>query len=409
MLLRRIIYRDPNSTAGGGAPAAPANGGSPAPASPSGAGSAPAARSGEAIFSSFQTGLAKALSQKDPASSQPPSDGKGTPPAATGDEGEDKGLSAGSDEPVTTATLEDETAPGGEQEGDDSKGWNSEEQAELKAHGLDKLQFGAEGRTLLKSFREARAEKDRLATSNANVITRNSQLEAALHAGDAKALQDMGFDLKLDQRTPDKMIEEIEVQFNGIKETFEPLIKQLAAENPEVAGLIRAAAQKLLKGYNDKAAIIAQEQKWQERESKLLEKVGFKPETKDHLSKLKGQAETHLTALTQLDPDAPKYFKELEAATKAGGPLHALGITLAKGYGLSKETAKIMNEIGKGLYFQRNMKTIVEGERKKWEKDRDKRAMTHGGGGNHPNPAPGTPSRAQGLSSAMRAHMGKPS
>lgn len=409
MLLRRIVYRDPNATSGGGAPAAPANGGSAAPASPSSFGnSAPAARSGEAIFQSFQEGLSKAISKKDPASSQPPSDGKGTPPD-TGDEGEDKDQNAESDESVTTATSEDETASGGEQEGDNNKGWNSEEQAELKAHGLEKFPFGVEGRALLKSFREARAEKDRLATSNANVITRNSQLEAALHAGDAKALQDLGFDLKLDQRTPDKMIEEIEVQFNGIKETFEPLIKQLAAENPDVAGLVRAAAQKVLKGYNDKAAIIAQEKQWQERENKLLEKVGFKPESKDHYTKIKGQAESNLTALTQQDPDAPKYFKELEAATRAGGALHALGISLAKGYGLSKETAKMMHEIGKGLYFQRNMKTIVEGERKKWEKDRDKRAMTHGGGGNHPNPAPGTPSRAQGLSSAMRAHMGKPS
>ncbi len=408
-MFKRIIYRDPNSNAGGAAPAAaPAQGGSPSPASPSSTGSAPAAKSGGAVFQSFQEGLAKALTKKDPASSQPPSDGKATPAAATASEGEDEGQDVDSKEPVTTAEPGDETAPDEEQQGDDSKGWTEEEQKELKAHGQDKLPFGAEARGLLKSFREARAEKDRLATSNANMVTRNSQLEAALQSGDAKALQELGYDLKLDQRTPEKMIEEIEAQFNGVKDAFAPLIQQLADSNPEVAGLIRAAAQKVLKGYNDKAAIIAKEQEKESWQSEVLEKVGHKPNTKDHFAKIKGQAETNLTALAQQDPDAPKYFKELEAATKQGGALHALGISLAKGYGLSKETAKMMNDIGKGLYFQRNMKTILEGERKKWDKDRDKRAMTHGGGGNHPTPASGNPSKASGLAAAMRNHMGKP-
>ncbi len=399
------IYRHPDSTAGG---SAPANGGSPAPASPAASPAPAAASGGQSPFESFRQGLAKSLA-KGSQTSQPPGDGNDTQPAATGGEGEDANRIPNSEEPGTTAKPEGETTPGEEQEGADKDGWTEEEQAELKAHGLEKFQSSAEAKQLLKSFREARAEKDRVAGSNSNLVTRMSQMEAALHAGDAKALQALGYDLKLDTRTPDQIIGEIEADFNGIKGTFEPLIKQLAAESPEVAQLVLKATKKLLNGLEAKAAVIEREKEKASWQQEVLEKAGVKPETKNAYKTLADSAEKHLTALTQQDPDAGKYYKLLEKETAPGGALHAMGITLARGYGLSPQTAKMMHEIGKGLFFQQNMKSILEGERRKWDKDREKRAITGNPGGEHPAPPSGTSDRTSRLRAGMRAMVGKPS
>jgi hypothetical protein len=66
------------------------------------------------------------------------------------------------------------------------------------------------------------------------------------------------------------------------------------------------------------------------------------------------------------------------------------------------------NRMAKGLFFEKNMKTIVDGERRKWEKDREKRAMTHGGSGAQPIPASRAPNgAATRLSQGMKAFMGR--
>lgn len=375
------LYRHPDAPAGGAA--APATGGASASAAP-----APAAKpTGAASFTSFREGLAKALT-KDPKTSQPPSDGKETSPAATGGEGEESGVEdKETKEPVTTADPDGETPEGEEQKGDDAKGWTEDELKDLKARGLDKLPFSPETQKLEKSFREARAEKDRLATSNSNLVTRNTEIEAALHAGDVKALQGMGFDLKVDQRTPEKIIEEIETDFNSVKGAIEPLYNQLVADNPEVAKALKKAFDQIARKYNDRAAVIAREQEKQSWQQEVLEKAGVKPETKNSYKKLADQAQTNLTALTQQDPEAGKYFKLLEAATAKGGALHALGINLARAYGSSPETAKQFHEIGKGLYFAQNQKQIIATEEKRWAKNREKADLTRGGGGQQGSPA----------------------
>lgn len=408
MFITRKIYRDPNSSTGGGI--APASGASAAPASPASApaSAATSGASGEAKspFQSFGEGLAKALS-KDPQSSQPPSDGKGTPPPASGDEGEDKDHIAGTEEPVTTADSGDET-PDEEQQGDEPKGWTEDELKDLKARGLDTLPHTPETQKLEKSFREARAEMSRLASSNSNMVSRVTDLESALHSGDVKALQAMGYDLKVDQRTPDMMIQEIETQFNEVKDAIEPLYMQLKKDSPEVAELLKRAFGKVAGKYEARAAIITKEQENQALEQRVLEKAGVKPSTKNSYQKLSDQAEKNLTSITQQDPEAGKYFQLLKDLTAKDGPLGALGVNIAKLYGTSPETAKMANQIGKGLYFERNMKTIVASERKKWEKDATKRAMTHGGNGGQPTPAAGAQEGvATRLSQGMRAMMGK--
>lgn len=406
MIIR--IYRDPNSTSGGGS--APASGASAAPASPASAPASAATSGGsgevKSAFQSFGEGLAKALS-KDPQSSQPPSDGKRTPAPASANEGEDTDQVEGTKEPVTTAEPEDETS-GEEQQGDETKGWSEDEQKDLKARGLDTLPFTPETQKLEKSFREARAEKDRLASSNSNLATWRADTEAALHSGDVKALQAMGYDLKVDQRTPDMMITEIETQFNEVKGAIEPLYNQLVKDNPEIAQQLKRSFDKIASKYNDRAAIITKEQERQALKDEILAETGAKPATKNSYTKLSDQAEKHLTALMQQDPEAGKYYQLVKDLTASGGPLAALGVNLAKLYGASPETAKMANAIGKGLFYEKNMKTIIAGERKKWAKDHEKRAITQGGNGMQPTPASGSPGGvATRLSQGMRAMMGQ--
>lgn len=398
-MLFRIHY-DPNTSAGGTAPAA--SGAATASASPAPASSGE--RTGTQVITSFRDSLAKALT-KNPESSQPPSDGNETP-AGTG-EGEDKGIPPSGDAPVTTADPGEDN-PGEEQQGDEGKGWSAEELAELKAHGRDKIPFSADARALLKSSTELRRKFDEVSGSNSNLATRNTELEHALHAGDLKALQGMGFDLKIDQRTPDDHLKEIEEQYNGIKDTFAPLIEQLKAENPAVAQLLTKAAKGLLQGYSRKAELIAREQEKQTWKQEVLQEQGIKPSTDNAYQKLQAKAESHLTALTQQDPDAPKYFAELKQLTSQGGPLHALGLSIAKLYGSSQQTAKAANDIAKGLYLAKNMKTILADREKKWEKDFVKKSQTGGGGGRGPTPSTSTPSSlGTHMQGRMRAYMGQ--
>jgi hypothetical protein len=409
-MFKKQIYRDPNVTGGGGN--ASATGGSPAPASPASSPvtAATSGNSGEAkksSFESFRSGLAKVLA-KDPETSQPPSDGKETKSAATGIEGEEKDHLEGTEEPVTTAKPEDETATDEELEGDDLKGWTEDELKDLKARGLDSIPFTPETRKLEKSFRDARAEMSRLAASNTNMVTRVTDLEAALHSGDVKALQSMGYDLKVDQRTPDMMIQEIETQFNDVKSAIEPLYKELINDNPEIAQALKRSFDKIASKYNDRAAIIAKEQERQALKEEILQETGVKPATKNAYQKISDQAEKNLTALTQQDPEAGKYFQIVKDLTEKDAPLGALGVNLAKLYGTSKQTAELANKIGKGLYFEREMKNIITGERKKWERDREKRSMTHGGGGLQPSHAESAQSGASTrLGQGMRSMMGR--
>lgn len=382
------INRNQDSNSGGGN--APASGGQSSPA-PSSSSPATAATSGDtggakSVFESFQNSLAKALT-KGPDSSQPPSNGKNTDSAATEDEGEGLGQLDTTKEPVTTAESEGETLSDDEQEGDNKKGWTEDELKDLKARGLDKIPFTEETRKLENSFREARAEMSRLASSNANMVTRNADLEAALHSGDVKALQNMGFDLKVDQRTPDVMIQEIETQFNEVKGAIEPLYKELISENPEIAHALKRSFDKIAGKYNERAAIIMKEQERQALKAEIYEETGHKPSTKNSYQKISDQAEKNLTALTQKDPEAGKYYNEIKDLTSNGGPLAALGINLATIYGKSPATAELANRLGKGLHFEKEMKNILATERKKWEKDYVKKSMTHGGNGGQPNHA----------------------
>lgn len=403
MLIRNRIFRDPNSDAGGAASAASSQGAAPA-STPAGGGQAPA--SPGARMQSFAEGLAKSLSAKAPNPSLPAGDGKQTNAAATAIEGED-GDKDKSKDPGTTAEPEIEADPGEEQEGAEPKEeWSKEELKTLEAMKAN-LPFSAESRTVLKSLRDTRAQLDRVSASNTNAISRTQSLEAALYAGDAKALQEMGFDLKLDQRTPDKMIEEIEADFTLVKGSLEPLYLELKQSNPDTASKLKAAFDKIARTYNDRAAAIETEKEWQQRESKILEKAGVKREDPNNYKKLSEKAQSNLAALAQEDPESAKYFKFIEDETKPGGGLHALGINLARGYGSSMEAARTMNRMAKGLFFEKNMKSIIADKRKAWEKDHEKRITTRRVGGDSSAPAGSQNGTHSKLAAGMSAYMGR--
>jgi hypothetical protein len=354
---------------------------------------------------SFAEGLAKSL-QKTSNPSLPAGDGKKTEAAATATEGEDGGKKEPEDQ-GTTAESEIEADPDAEQEGaEPEQEWSKEELKTLEAMKA-KLPFSAESRTVLKSLRDTRAQLDRVSASNTNVISRNAALEAALHAGDAKALEGMGFDLKMDKRTPDMMIEEIESDFNHVKGALEPLYKKLLNDSPETARDLKAAFDKIAGKYETRAATIAQEQEWQKRESKILEKAGVKSDAPNNYAKLSEKAQSNLAALAQEDPESAKYFKFIESETKPGGGLHALGLNLARAYGTSLEAARTMNKMAKGLFFEQNMKSILADKRRAWEKDHTKRSQTQKVSGDSAAPPATQNGIHSKLAAGMSAYMGR--
>lgn len=399
------IYRDPNSDAGGAASAATSSEAASASTSAGGA-VAPNASPEANPMMNFAAGLAKSLA-KTPSASLPASDGKKTDAAATATEG-DAGGDDDSKDPGTTADADPEAGEAEEQEGAESETeWSKEELKTLEAMKAT-LPFTPESRTVLKSLRDTRAQLDRVSASNTNAISRSQELEAALHAGDAKALQALGFDLKLDQRTPDKMIEELEGEFNVLADAMKPVLGELAKleDGGKALGMVKSAVQKVLNRYNDKAAVITREQERQSLKDEVLREAGVKKDAPNSYKVLSDKAKSHLQALVQEDPKANENFKLLEKYTSHGGPLHALGITLARAYGTNMETARMANKLAAGLELiegKRNVKAILTEDRRKQDKDRMKRAPTSKVGGDSGAPASSGSGIHSRLASAMAA------
>lgn len=371
----RIFYNQ--DMGGGGSPASSGSqgGGSAAPASPSAGSSAPSAAQ------NFASQLRQVVSQPSQ-ESQPASDGKKTGADATAPEGDTETLPT-DDQGTTDDGDGDSTPPEGKGPED---GWSPEELKALKAHGLDTMSFSPEAKKLYESNRELRAQFDKVSASNANAIQESEGFRQAVYAaanGDPKVLQDMyGIDLKLNQRTPDTILQDMQKQADGYRSLLQAQIDQ-AEQAGDVAGAqaILRAGNAILGQIDAEAKVILDEKKWQEREAGILQKAGKVPDKQNAFATLKGKAETHLTALTQEDPDAPKWFKEIEDSTKPGGALRALGIDLPRAYGTNLHTAREMNKIGKALATLKNMPQILNDNRKKWEAEYERKKSFGGTNG----------------------------
>lgn len=407
MWFKKFFYLDPGSEGGGGSEAAPAAGGEGG-SSEGGAvhetalpANAAGAKTGAETFASFREGLQKHSTPQPPAEGQE-EDAENAELGEGGEKEEKK------DEVLTTDKDGKPLV-----KGENKTAWSEEDKAALKAHKWDKLPFSPEAAALLKTKQELQAEFSRVSGSNSNAIARNTQLEAALHSGDVKTLQEMGFDLQFDKRTTEDMTKELEVQFNEVKQPMEAAIAELRkAGMNEAADYVKQIVQGILNGYNQKASLIESEKAKKDEKANWAKEFGLTPKTAKGYENLSKNAEANLTSLTQKDPDAPKYYAEIKEATKPGGPLHALGVNLARAYGTSPESAAFINDVAKGLFLSRNMPDILKTERARWAKDELAKAGNRKPGGNHPAHVPGQGGKGSEsvsrLQEGMRSRMPKP-
>lgn len=383
MWFRKSFYLDPGTEggAGSGGESTPSSsestGGESTPVETSLPSIAPGAKPGNEVFASFRERLQKHQSP------QPPLEGEEKP------DGEAEAIEGGEPKPEEKALTTDKDG-NPLVKGEDKTAWTKEDVEALKAKKWDKLPFSKEAAALLKSQQELQSEYSRVSGSNSNAIARNTQLEAALHSGDVKTLTEMGFDLQFDKRTTEDMTKELEVQFNEVKTPMESAIAELRkAGMNEAADYVKQVVQGILNGYNQKAGLIESEKAKKAEKASWAQEFGLTPKTAKGYENLSKNAETNLTALTQKDPDAPKYYAYVKDATKPGGPLHALGVNLARAYGTSPESAAFINDVAKGLYLTKEMPNILKTERTRWEKEVVNKGTTHRPGGQAPIPANG--------------------
>lgn len=374
------LFRNQNSDGGGGATGAiaaptatassPQGGAVAAPSTPAQGGSQnqSGART-ETAYERFQSQLRQVATKETAKASQPTGDGN-TGETANPTEGDDSGSNT-DDQSTTDIQGDDSNA-------EDGKGalntWSEEEQATLKAHGLDGMTFDEKARKLLSSNRELRSQFDRVSASNTNAIEAAENIRRAAYEaanGDAKALQDaLGIDLKLNTRGPDDILKELQSHHNDEKVIFQEAISELEnAGHKDLAEVLLNVGNRVLSRWNTKADIINTEKQWGEREKNILAKVGKAPEKSDAYKGMSEKAQNNLAAIATQDPESAKYFKEIEEATKPGGALAAMGINLARAYGTNLATAKYFNEVGKGLYLSKNQAQILNDAKKKWETD----------------------------------------
>lgn len=357
--------------------------------------------------------FAESLSKLDasPSQASQPSDGGNKAPASDNADEGDAGKGDSGDQGTTADAAADSTAKPEPQGADPKDKWSPEEEAQLKAHKWDTLPFSAEARALLKSNQSLRTEFDRVSGSNASAISEVEGIRTALYAGDAKKLQELtGVDLKLDQRTPDVMIDELQKEHGRIREVLHRHISKLEAKGRvEEAEMLFEAGNEILDAYNVRAKVLQDEKTWQDRESKLMKKVGKAEEPQDGYRRLSEKAQTNLAALTQEDPNAPKYLKTLEDATKAGGALRAINVDLARAFGTNLQTARFMLQVAKGLHIAKEMPSILASEKKKWEADHARKKAAGGtpGSAGKDGSAPSEDTTISHLRAGMRAYMGR--
>lgn len=374
--MKHRIYYDPG-TEGGSA----GGNGTPAPASPpasSAAAPSDGGSGGSDPAMNFALQLRQIASARTADPSQPASDGKETDGLAGQSEGDASGKEAV--DPGTTA--DGESLTGSEGKGAETK-WSPDEEAYLKAHGLEGLAYNSESAKLVKSSRELRSQFDRVSQSNSNQTEEVENMRRAAYAlanGDLDSFQKtFGVDLMLDRRTPDDRIKEIETDSTEFKAVFQDLLNRYSKAGDEAsAQAVVKAWTGLLGVLEGRAQVFQDEKKWKQRESEFLAKAGKAPNPKDAYKSLSDAAEKNLAMLAQEDKDAPLWFKAIEKETQNGGALRALGLDLSRIYGQNPNAARWFSKAAKALATLENMPKILADERRRAEADFE-RKRTQGG------------------------------
>lgn len=316
----------------------------------------------------------------------------------------------------------EEGSKGSEEEGgtppEETPAWDEDDKKLLAEKGLDKLAHSEEAKKLLKIYRDAEKGIHQFSQSNSNAIERLKTIDGALLNGDIKALKEMGYDIQVETRTPDKMIEEVHQDYNNLSKIWSDMLEQLGEQPPQVVEALKNAAYRLSAPYQAKADSYAKEQEALELESRIAKKLGVEPakggrgaQIYENLSK---KAEANVTSLVQKelaagDVNAENYWKEVKAATDFGGPLHALGINLPKAFGTNENTAQFFHEVGKALYIKKDLPNILASARKQWEKEAAMKRQGNGApkGGSSGNSPSNDNKPVSALSAMMRQFSGR--
>lgn len=408
----RILYNQ--EMAGGGATPSPAPSSSPAPAA-----AAPAASSAGGStpstaatpYERFQEQLTGLRLDADKPS-QPASDGKQTDGQASPAEGDASGENT--DDQGTTGQPDGDSTDG-EAKGA-ANGWSEDELKTLKAHGLDDMPFHPSAKKLLDSSRELRAQADRVSASNANAITEAETLRQAVYAaahGDPKMLQDIiGNEVNLKSTGPDEVLNEIKGYHSAQRDILQGIITDLEGRGQmDAAQALLDAGNRVLSFWDKKAQVVMREKERAEDRTRLMKEFGKTSDPGEAYKALSGKAKENLAAITAEDAEAAKYYTEIEEATKDGGPLRAMGITLARAFGSNLHTAKYFIQVGKALHVLKNQPQILNDSRKKWEADYERKKALGGPRGSTTGGSSGgktaTDAAISNLAGSMRAFMGR--
>lgn len=332
----------------------------------------------------------------------------------------------------TTGPEGDEKAQGQTGEGENTapetepvEDWAEEEARFLMGKGLKDLKNlpkNEDSQRLLKMYRDAESGINQFSQSNANATTRLSTIDSLLHAGDLQSLKDMGYDIPVETRTPEKMIQEIDHEFNSFSSEWNEFLA--AIDNrlgqdvpPALVEVLTTAANRFKNRFQTKADVYNKELEMAQVEERVAKKYGLSKGEEGKSTKyqqLTDKATAHYTDLVQKavavgDLEGSKYLDYITKATNIGGPLNAVGVTLAKGFGSNPHTAEFLFKVGKGLHTLENMPSIISSERKKWEKEEALKRQSNGGvHGISPssNPSNNGAAKTSALSAAMQNYMG---
>lgn len=332
-----------------------------------------------------------------------------------------------------TGPGDNETAQGQTAEGENTapkdepvEDWAEEEAKFLTGKGLKDLKNlpkNEDTQRLLKMYRDAESGINQFSQSNANATTRLANIDSLLHAGDLQSLKDMGYDIPVETRTPDKMIQEVEHEYSSFAKQWESLLVDIDSRlgqevPPALVEVLKSAAQRFKGHYQTKVDVFNKEMEMSQMEERVAKKYGLAKgdESKENRYKqLTDKATAHYTDLVQKavavgDLKGKEYLDYITKATEIGGPLNAVGVSLAKGFGSNPHTAEFLFKVGKGLHTLENMPSIISDERKKWEKEEALKSQSNGGVyGVSPasNPSNNGAPKASALDAAMMRYMGQ--
>lgn len=374
------LYRDPTADAGGAAAPAPAA----SEASTQPAVYTPQSYGGSSTYRDYQDPYddPKFRAQAQP---QPPAlSGNASPATADGSQGgqpvqpNPTGIVS---EPSASSTAEEgqvqpaTEAPKGALSVEDKAFWETKDPAykDLPDHpAVAKL---------ARSARELETSYTRGQQYLSEVNQRIDDFRTVLAAGDpaeiAKMVEYFGGEVQFDVRKPDDVIGEIQTGYGDLVKVFQAIAPELdqSALNA-VNRALEAYGQQLtgkINGIKDTQA------RREDIRKEIARITGVQqPKIGNPNERYKVPAQAHITQLEReaQDPNFWKYYEAIRDAFaapdpksgKPGGFLHAQGITAGKAFGSSIESARYYLDLGKALWIQKNMPTVLSQHEQAWLK-----------------------------------------